>query len=1353
MNSTIRHPLSVATLLAAVLAIPTFASADQTWTGAGADALWTTTDNWSGGAAPGDGDVAVFDLNSTAQLATTLGSDFSILGLRLVDPTGAVSIATGNGLTVGASGIDMSAATQNLTISAPVTLGAAQIWEVAGGRTLVVSGGISGGGGFTKAGAGGLTLANVANTHTGGTTLSAGTVTLGSGTSASAANLGPAGGSVTLAGGTISNGTGGSNGSINLNHNFIVTADSVINMGNRMVIGATGRTLTGSAKLTFNAATSVSRDDISANCNSYAGTLSFAGSGGVRLVINGGSFGGMSAAQVEVNGSATLSPVTNSGGNTIGVGSLSGTSATANLGGGSAGAPTYSVGGLDASTTFAGGIKGNANLTKTGSGTLTLTGADNSHTGVTTVNQGVLKYNGTKTGAGATNVNNGGTLAGTGSLAGTTTVNNGGALSPGDELVDSGIGTLSHVSLTLAGGALLDFEFSTGNDAITVNSGGTLTLNSGVKVNLYDGVAGGPTLAANGTYTLFNVTGVTVVGLTPTTFEVQNPAAGKLYSFASDGTALSVTVDDAVSDPSNFWNTDGAGSWATAGNWTKGTVPDAPEANAKIGPGLGGTGTPFTDATFTIDLDGAQTVGSLILNDAAGVTLAPGLGGSLALDNGALASNIVVTAGTHTLAAPLSIDGEDATIDVADTLTFSISGSVGSSVSGGGFTKSGPGTLQLTGLNTFDGGATLAVGTVAIDNDASLGAAGVPAVFSGGTLRLLANLTDARPFESTGTNNPVIDTNGFNYALAGAITPIGGGTGGLVKNGAGTLTLTAANTYTGNTAVNAGTLELGAGGSIDGAALTFGTAGGTLFHVNGGVFAGTSTTVPAGITGFRLSAGSATFTGALNAQDNSTGAFALINVQGGTLSAASVSVGRSSGSVTAEPAAGATNSGFVVNGAGTIVDIAGNLSVSGSNSTANARMDGGSVSVGGTATIGLNNTGRWSVLDINGGVFTLNNTATGVQLGNGQPGNAIFIVQDGGVADVGKFTFNAAGAAGYEAIVKLNGGTLYLGEGGMARTGTNALCVATVKLQGGTLGASADWISPIDTTLTGTPVIKAADATDAPFNITLSGIVGGTGGLEKTGGGTLTLTAANTYTGNTTVTEGTLALPDDSRLLFVLGATSGSNNQLTGAGTITLDGDFAIDTSAAAALATGTWVLENAASLPGAYGGSFQVVDPDGTPWTDAGGERWTRTTAGGKTWTFDETTGTLTMETGGFDSWIAGFTFSDPLADKSRSGDPDGDGFTNLAEFLFGTAPNAATAALTTHETTGGDLILRWLERTSGATYSLRESATLADPWPASSVTPANDGAPSGDYQPRKAVIPLGPGRDFFLVEGTETP
>jgi hypothetical protein len=125
-------------------------------------------------------------------------------------------------------------------------------------------------------------------------------------------------------------------------------------------------------------------------------------------------------------------------------------------------------------------------------------------------------------------------------------------------------------------------------------------------------------------------------------------------------------------------------------------------------------------------------------------------------------------------------------------------------------------------------------------------------------------------------------------------------------------------------------------------------------------------------------------------------------------------------------------------------------------------------------------------------------------------------------------------------------------------------------------------------------------------------------------------------------------------------------------------------------------------------------------------------------------------VQSGGYDSWIDGYTF-DPGADKTRTGDPDGDGFNNLEEFLFGTAPNAGNGSLTTTEESGGTLIIRWKERTSGATYTLKESATLLNDWINSSAPVTNDGAAAGDYQPRRADVTVGSGRLFFRVEGTE--
>jgi hypothetical protein len=110
---------------------------------------------------------------------------------------------------------------------------------------------------------------------------------------------------------------------------------------------------------------------------------------------------------------------------------------------------------------------------------------------------------------------------------------------------------------------------------------------------------------------------------------------------------------------------------------------------------------------------------------------------------------------------------------------------------------------------------------------------------------------------------------------------------------------------------------------------------------------------------------------------------------------------------------------------------------------------------------------------------------------------------------------------------------------------------------------------------------------------------------------------------------------------------------------------------------------------------------------------------------------------------------------DRDKTDDPDGDGFTNLDEFLFGTSPIANTGELTTFEKSGANLIVRWCQRVSGGTYVLQESATLESPWPASAVVPADAADQTGlysvDYVRREAVIPIDSARKFARVEATE--
>ena len=91
---------------------------------------------------PGAADIAQWTSTVTAGNTTaSLGADLNWAGIKIVSPGGLVTINSGNTLTVGTSGIDLSTATQDLTLSSGLTLsGGKQSWTAGAGRTLDVAG-------------------------------------------------------------------------------------------------------------------------------------------------------------------------------------------------------------------------------------------------------------------------------------------------------------------------------------------------------------------------------------------------------------------------------------------------------------------------------------------------------------------------------------------------------------------------------------------------------------------------------------------------------------------------------------------------------------------------------------------------------------------------------------------------------------------------------------------------------------------------------------------------------------------------------------------------------------------------------------------------------------------------------------------------------------------------------------------------------------------------------------------------------------------------------------------------------------------------------------------------------------
>jgi fibronectin-binding autotransporter adhesin len=295
--------------------------------------------------------------------------------------------------------------------------------------------------------------------------------------------------------------------------------------------------------------------------------------------------------------------------------------------------------------------------------------------------------------------------------------------------------------------------------------------------------------------------------------------------------------------------------------------------------------------------------------------------------------------------------------------------------------------------------------------------------------------------------------------------------------------------------------------------------------------------------GLLMEGGSVNYSGALTMTPGGNNN-SIIHISSGTLTASSLSLGRTATFTTTEPIEGFTTVGLLIDG-GT-VNVISNLSLGDNalaNSTVNARMDAGRLTVGGALIVGLNNTGRWSIMDVNGGTLTVNDATTGISVGSSQAGNAILLVQDGGVATTPRISLGQGANIGTSVISLSSGGTLYLGSGGIVQVSTN---IATaIRLSDGTLGAADDWSSAVSMTVSGV-TIQAADSGSTPHNITLSGALSGST-FTKTGAGVLTLSSTNnSYADGATVNAGTLLVNGS----VASGVNVNSGGTLGGSGTI-----------------------------------------------------------------------------------------------------------------------------------------------------------------------------------------------------------
>lgn len=1161
------------------------APVDGVWA-VNAGGSWPATTNWTGGLSPnGLGSTANFaSVNITGNRTVTLDSAVTVSSLVFGDTTASHNWTLNTG-TGGSLNLDAVTGTPNIAVN---------------NQTTTIGVPIAGAEGLSKSGAGTLVL-GASNTFTAGLTANAGITQL---KPADYANALASGSTV-----TINNGATVQVGAINCIGN---STAFVVNSG---------------GTLTFQPY----------HCHVWGLTLN----GGAITTSGSGKYGSEDFA-LDVNatvGGTTPSTITLTNG--IGIGSGARTITVADATSSSA---------TDLTLSGAGALRNGGTFVKAGPGTMAITNA-NAHTGGTTVSEGTLLANntsGSATGSGAVTVNTGATLGGTGIISGATTV--AGILAPGA----NAIGTLTlNNTLGLNGSTTMEIH-KTGSTLIRDRVQGVTTLTFGGTLTVS---ATGDALAAGDSFPLFGATtysgSFTSINLPPLgsglAWDNTQLAVNGTISVISNGTPQSITFDPLTTRtfgdaPFNLTATASSGLQVTyaSSNTSVATISGSTVTIVGVGTSTitasqagNGTYAPAIDVSQSLSVGAALPVISTTAASAITSSTASA-GGSTSSDGGAsiTARGVCWSVNANPTTADSTTSDGTGTGSFTSTLTSLAPGTLyhirayatntagtaygtdlsfttqladnftWTNASGGSWPASSNWLLQSVG----DGAAkSIRFDTLDLTIDAAVTLDGA---------RVIGNLTfaDTSPSHNwtlnTGSAGPLTlqsVTVGNQSATLGVVLA---GSNGLTKNGGGTLVLNAANTYTGDTVINAGVLEMTASARLYNAAfnntntITVNTGGtwrlpdfsyaamGQLADyrerrvINGGVIE---------ITGATHSSGQ-NFTVGVNG-----GTFRYTN-SGGTLSL----TGNTNGNIRAD---------------GTLTfDGAGNITITES-------LEGaGSLTKSGTGTLILNQTGSTfsGNVTVNGGTL---HTGSGQSGGtNGHLGlvsgsRSVTINNGGTLHFTGNNVFGGSGkTAATIPAVAVNGGTLsstrfnILGNVNLSGSSLVTSSSDTGNYEGyqflGTITVSGTSPSTISSTngkanhlLNGTTTFDVADVTgSAAADLVVStplrnssGDYGLTSGsLAKTGNGTLQLSGANSYTGTTMVNAGTLAVTGS---LAASATTIASGATLTGSGTLA-GGVSNSGTIAPGFEGTGTLTINNSLTLSAGASVNWEISDWNGAAGT-----------------------------------------------------------------------------------------------------------------------------------------------------------
>lgn len=858
---------------------------------------------------------------------------------------------------------------------------------------------------------------------------------------------------------------------------------------------------------------------------------------------------------------------------------------------------TLTLGGATPTITAAGNatissiVAGTAGLTKAGGGTLTLSG-DNTFSGSVNVNAGTLSLTGTNSFTGAINVNAG--ILSVSSNAALGNTNNVVNLSAGTTLSASGSLTGRTVSLTgqatvqVGGAGSAHYTGSGGLNVTAVGSTGAITLSDNTNdftgpVNFFVNSAATASFTSIG-----NIGEASALGAGDTISLTANSGVSGLYYTGTGNTSnRNWQINTGIGTPTALLQNAGSGLLKLTGNVsvTGGTAVAFSAASADLQ--VLGVLSSSTANTFRFigSANGAVTLGDAnsftgaasiesgiikvgtLANGGANSSL--GAGTSIALFNGTLSYTGAAAASDRASsvsgASAISNDGSGAltlsgaaTLNAGSTLTFGGSytgadNTFSGVISGtGALASSGSATWVLTGANTRTGAITVNGGTLRAGSASAFGTVTNVTVNSG-TLDLNGN--NLAPASLDGTGGAVAMGSGnLTLNLGTGVTSIYGGSitgtgGSLTKLGAGTLTLTGASTYTGATTVGGGTL-----------ALDFSPAGGP------------SSNIISASSALVMNGGTLKITGAAGETNLQSFGGLTITTGNNTVSATSGAGGSTTVSLGA-----ITRTGGLAN---FVLPTAGAISTTGPDRA-----------LGRWATVNGSNYAK--VVSGNIVAFT---AADYVNQDNASLWQTNQILSDAGGSANTPF-FNTVGAS--------------IQIGGLQYT---AAANSTVTVASGqTLG--------VDGTIIVAPSVGAANQTITGGSMTgtlgggvlgvqqngagtftiASTIVDNTGavGFSKAGTGKVALTSSNTYTGATTVSQGTLSINSvaNGGVASAIGAaTSASSNLVIQGATLEYTGtsastDRGFTIARAGAATSATINVTNAAANLTVSG---QVVSPDG---------------------------------------------------------------------------------------------------------------------------------------------------------------